>query len=353
MTHASLNVGCRGEGSVVAVRMDPSTTSTLKQPACSSLCETSYQQQRNGVIWRLCAGELVTDSQWTMPRVRVLDRSGHGLNFVDVDGRWFPGDVDEQLIRGVPDMEIRDDDVIICGWMRSGTHWTFEMTNMILNGSAQTVEMPKQDQMIERISLDQQRALLSPRVLNTHLRFHHLPLSARKKKTKIILLLRNPRDCAVSWFNFQKTIEYFDYDGSWEDWLQLFLEGKMDWGSWFDYVRDWERVVDENPDHPIFLLHYEEHKADPVEAVERLSRFLDCPVTSDLSRKIADECSFDKMKDNKRNFAWTSQSGVHVHYRKGKVGDWKNWFTVRQCEEFDKVYRQKMAGSRFERLWSS
>lgn len=35
----------------------------------------------------------------------------------------------------------------------------------------------------------------------------------------------------------------------------------VEYGSWFDYTLDWEKVIKHNPDHPFLVLSYENLKA--------------------------------------------------------------------------------------------
>ncbi|XP_052825834.1 sulfotransferase 1B1-like [Octopus bimaculoides] len=81
--------------------------------------------------------------------------------------------------------------------------------------------------------------------------------------------------------------------------------------------------------------------ADPVGSVAKLAEFLGLPRNDQLFEAIADQCSFDKMKEAKPGPKLKSPN--ESIYRKGIVGDWKNWFTVSQeerfqveCDEFDK-----------------
>ena len=40
-------------------------------------------------------------------------------------------------------------------------------------------------------------------------------------------------------------------------------------------------------------------------------------------------------------------------YPTGKVGDWKNWFTVAQSEQFDAAFEQQVKGTRAFELYSN
>ena len=39
--------------------------------------------------------------------------------------------------------------------------------------------------------------------------------------------------------------------------LHIYL---VEYNGWLDYVRDWEKVVEENPDYPIHVMYYEDMK---------------------------------------------------------------------------------------------
>uniref|UniRef100_A0A8C4QAU7 Sulfotransferase n=1 Tax=Eptatretus burgeri TaxID=7764 RepID=A0A8C4QAU7_EPTBU len=71
---------------------------------------------------------------------------------------------------------------------------------------------------------------------------------------------------------------------------------------------------------------------------------------------ITNHCTFSSMKDSQMvnytlvpNQLMDHSTGKFM--RKGKVGDWKNHFTVAQSEEFDRVYNQKMKGYDINFIW--
>ena len=66
----------------------------------------------------------------------------------------------------------------------------------------------------------------SPRFLKSHLPVHLLPPDILTKKAKIVYVARNPKDMAVSFFNFhQWQIKLPKYD-SWDKFFDDFMAGK-------------------------------------------------------------------------------------------------------------------------------
>lgn len=290
-----------------------------------------------------------------MPLKIYKDGGGNPIQFMEINGIRYPyveGVDQDHVVQVAKEAKARDDDILLVTYAKSGTHWTWEIISMLCNGNAETVPTIKQMNMIEAISSDDLTSLASPRVLNTHFRFNDLPKDMVRKKTKIVLVHRNPKDVAVSHFHHHlKLKSLYNYNGTWSEWLPLFLEGNVDVNSWFDYVRDWEKAMEEHPDYPIHLMYYEDMKEDLCREVTKLAGFLELPVSAELCQNIAKKCQFENMQKDKKGLENEFWTNVWVNkqpnfYRKGVVGDWKNYFTVAQNEQFDELYKQKMAGSK-------
>ncbi|KAL3871378.1 hypothetical protein ACJMK2_039383 [Sinanodonta woodiana] len=286
-----------------------------------------------------------------MSVVSFADAGGDHITFLQVDGELYPnhGGVEQaNEIRASANAKARPDDIILCSYPKSGCHWMWEVIKMILQGNATTIPDFKENHMIELIPANHMAAIPSPRVFNTHIKFSQLPRDTIEKRCKIVLILRNPKDVAVSFYHHHSGIvAVYKYEGKWENYLSLFNNGKVDFGSFYDYVLDWEQAMQENPTHPIHVVYFEDMKSESVAEVRKLTQFMGVYLSDDLIEAIAEKYHFsnmlkDKMglEDEKFRKIWRDEKPQM--YRKGEVGDWKNWFTVAQNEEFDKIYAERM-----------
>ncbi|GFS23743.1 sulfotransferase [Elysia marginata] len=109
-----------------------------------------------------------------------------------------------------------------------------------------------------------------------------------------------------------------------------------------------------NPDLKVHVSSYEALHKDIREEIRGLAKFLGVNVDSTLLEDIVSKTSFDnmrKIKGAKEEYGGVRPSSP-VMYRKGKVGDWKNWFTVAQSEQFNAVFEREMQGTKAFELYS-
>ena len=79
---------------------------------------------------------------------------------------------------------------------------------------------------IDYHDLDEVDALSEPRVYASHLLFDLLPPAIKNNEIKIINLLRNPKDTAISYHKFITNISQEDYSGNFNGFLNAFLGDK-------------------------------------------------------------------------------------------------------------------------------
>ncbi|KAL4235901.1 sulfotransferase 1 [Mactra antiquata] len=282
-------------------------------------------------------------------RIHVDDGAGNKYDLYDVDGVLFPEYFTTdpvQRLQDIKNLVARDDDVVIVAYPKAGTHWVWEMTNMLLRQTTDYHQSMKEAQMIELTETSVIDKLDSPRVLNTHLPFDKLPTDMIKRRCKLIYITRNPKDMAVSRY-CHNSKGVVGYKGTFSDYLPLYMKGQVAFGSWFDFTNDWTKVIEDKSDYPIHTLVYEQLKRNTTEEVSKLASFLGLKKDPSFIQDVCDKCSFTQLKDSymkaKQIHLFKDNHNPQAYaFRKGQIGDWKNWFTVAQNEMFDAEILKKM-----------
>ncbi|XP_033014023.1 sulfotransferase 2B1-like [Lacerta agilis] len=249
------------------------------------------------------------------------------------------------------DFQLLDDDIVNVTYPKSGTHWMAEILGLILShGDPSWVQSTPLWERAPWIELgDHLQVALknpSPRILNTHLPFQLFPKSFLHSKAKVVYTLRNPRDAMVSSYHFIKGFKELKDPGTVEEFMERFLSGEIDFGSWFDHVKGWVQMKERAN---IFFITYEELQQDLRGSVQKICHFLGKELNSQQIESVVENASFQKMKDNKMSSSSTTPENIFDHtkatlMRKGISGDWKNLLTVAQSERFDRVYWENMCG---------
>uniref|UniRef100_A0A6J0SAC0 Sulfotransferase n=1 Tax=Pogona vitticeps TaxID=103695 RepID=A0A6J0SAC0_9SAUR len=279
------------------------------------------------------------------------------LELVDVQGVPLLEDTAEQWDM-IWDFKARPDDLLICTYPKAGTTWMQEIVDMIQHGGdAQKCARGPIYERMPFIELclpkplpsgyEEADAMPSPRTLKSHLPAHLLPPSFWEQKSKIIYVARNAKDNVVSYFYFHKMDKMMPECGSWEEFLENFIAGKVAWGSWFEHVRGWWEAKDH---HPVLYLFYEDMKEDLAREIRKVAKFLGIELSESVLNRIVQHTSFESMKANPMaNYSTLPDTlmdtSVSSFMRKGTVGNWKEHFTMAQSERLDDICARSLAGS--------
>jgi len=182
------------------------------------------------------------------------------------------------------------------------------------------------------------------RLIKTHLPYN---MVNNHPEAKYIFIVRNPKDCVVSFYHHTRGFpKHYDFeDGDFDVYFDLFCEGKVDFGDYYEMVRSW---FDHRNDSNVLMLTYEQIIANKREAILKIARFISNDLEEKVLRndgelmdKILFHSSVESMKkDPLRWCSERSEKKFTPFIRNGQTGAWNELLTDEQVEILNKKTRE-------------
>ncbi|KAL4225326.1 hypothetical protein ACF0H5_016014 [Mactra antiquata] len=293
-----------------------------------------------------------------MAKVTIETLDGVKAEFIHGDGVSLPkvfcnilpyGEDYSRHVQDIKEMHIKPDDLCLITYPKCGSHWGWEIISMLLKGNTDYEKQSKENVFLDFIPAVKLKERESPRILNSHFMPRLLPKEMIENKTKIVHLMRNPKDAFVSMFYHNRAEQpNSDMAKDFKTYLPFVLGtyGVCLYYNFFDFIKSWEEFTQQHPEQ-ILNLYFEDLKEDPEREIRKINKFLGTERDDELIHQIADACNFANLKkaDTEIKAPADGWPKLDFMYRKGEVGDWKNHFTVSLNEEMDKWIGENGRGS--------
>ena len=191
----------------------------------------------------------------------------------------------------------------------------------------------------------------------------HLPLSYWKEaldnspETKVIQTIRNTKDTLVSYYHFYRmNMSLGCFSGTWDDFFEMVENDQIFFGDPCKSMAEWYTYNTTRENSAVFV--YEDMIKDLRSNVKKLADFLGRDVSENVLDVITEKTTFSNMC-NDPNLDITGiptfKQEISKFLRKGKVGDWKEYFNEKQNEFIETKIRRffEPIGLRFDYEWCS
>lgn len=199
---------------------------------------------------------------------------------------------------------VRPDDTFIVSYPRSGNTWTrFLIANLLY--ADRPVTFANIEQLIpdaEAQSSRYMKRVRSPRVIKSHEYFDH-------RYPKVLYIVRDPRDVALSYYNFSRKYRQIPDDFPLERYVHDFVKGALTsapWGTWGENVGTWVAARNGRPN--FLLLRYEDLIERTEAELVKVARFFGLASAPERLSAAIEKSSADRLREleNKQGSEWVT-----------------------------------------------
>jgi hypothetical protein len=226
------------------------------------------------------------------------------------------------------------DDTFLVSYPKSGNTWVrFLLANLIHPN--ETVGFSNINRLLPAPGVLSKRVLRKlprPRILKSH-----EPFDVRFRK--VIYLVRDPRDVAVSEYHFDLKKRYIEPDVSLEQFVKRFLAGETSsYGSWWEHTASWIGARQGNPG--FLLVRYEDLNAESIGETTKIAEFLGIHADQERIAASVQRSSADRMRKLEKQQAdqWTGTKDTRKEIpfvRAAKSGGWKETLPRQSAEDIE------------------
>src|ERR1700730_11895985 len=149
-------------------------------------------------------------------------------------------------------MAVLPDDTFLVSYPKSGNTWTRFLVGNLVHPET-TADFSNINIIIpdpEALSKNQMRRMPRPRIIKSHQYFD-------PRYKKVIYIVRDPRDVALSQYHFHRKRKLIADDSPFETFVARFIAGETSpYGSWGENVSSW--LATRQNDSGFLLLRYED-----------------------------------------------------------------------------------------------
>jgi len=239
------------------------------------------------------------------------------------------------------DLDVFPDDTFIVSYPKSGNTWTrFLVANLVYPEKRPDFRninylIPDPEALSKRVL----GRLPRPRIVKTHQYFH-------PGYRKVILIVRDPRDVAVSLYYFHIKMRHYADGYPMEQHVKgLVSNVNPRYGTWGENVISW--LAARGDDQNFLLVRYEDMLKNTSMELQRIAEFLGMDVNSERLSVAVERSSADNMRKLERLQAleWSSTKETRQDIpfvRSAKSGDWRTELTESCVVEIERAWGRIM-----------